>query len=345
MKEKLREIIDKAKADLAAAPDLKAIEDIRVGIFGKKGELTQILRGMGALSPEERPQIGALANETRERIEQFIEERREALSADEKNARFRAEALDVTAPGRRAKIGRKHPMTMVIEEIEDLFIGMGYSVAEGPEIETDRYNFEALNVPANHPAKDEQDTFYINGEFLLRTQTSSVQIRTMENLKPPILIIAPGKVFRSDEVDATHSPVFHQCEGLVVGENITMGALKGALLEVVERVFGKEIAVRFRPNYFPFTEPSAELDMACHICGGSGVLNGADCPVCKSSGWVELLGCGMVHPNVLRGVGIDPLKYSGFAFGMGLERLALRRYEITDMRQLFENDVRFLKQF
>lgn len=341
MKEKLLQIKELTIEKLNKTSDLKELEEIRVEILGKKGELTSILKGMGGLSSEERPIIGQLANEVRTSIEEKINSIKKSLLAKEQEIKLKAEKIDVTMPGKTKKIGNKHPMTQVIDDIKNIFIGMGYEIAEGPEIETAYYNFEALNIPKNHPARDEQDTFYINGlgDFVLRTQTSPVQVRVMENKDMPIKIIAPGRVYRSDEVDATHSPVFHQLEGLVIDKNITMGDLKGALTVFAKELLGKDTKVRFRPHHFPFTEPSAEMDASCFSCGGKG------CRVCKNSGWIELLGCGMVHPKVLEMAGIDPKVYSGFAFGMGLERVTMQKYAITDLRLLFENDVKFLEQF
>ncbi len=341
MKEKLLQIKELTIEKLNKTSDLKELEEIRVEILGKKGELTSILKGMGGLSSEERPIIGQLANEVRTSIEEKINSIKKSLLAKEQEIKLKAEKIDVTMPGKTKKIGNKHPMTQVIDDIKNIFIGMGYEIAEGPEIETAYYNFEALNIPKNHPARDEQDTFYINGlgDFVLRTQTSPVQVRVMENKDMPIKIIAPGRVYRSDEVDATHSPVFHQLEGLVIDKNITMGDLKGALTVFAKELLGKDTKVRFRPHHFPFTEPSAEMDASCFACGGKG------CRVCKNSGWIELLGCGMVHPKVLEMAGIDPKLYSGFAFGMGLERVTMQKYAITDLRLLFENDVKFLEQF
>jgi phenylalanyl-tRNA synthetase alpha chain len=341
VKEKLGEIIASLSARLDAAAAVKDVEELRVWALGKKGELTQILKGMGALSPEERPAAGQIANEARARIESMLEERASALRGAELERRLKDEAIDITMPGKAPERGSRHPMNAVIDEMSRLFIGMGFEIAEGPEIETDYYNFEALNTPEHHPARDDSDTFYFEGSggFMLRTATSPMQVRVMESRKPPIRIICPGKVFRSDDVDATHSPVFHQVEGLVVDKGITMGDLKGALSVFAREMFGVNTKTRFRPHYFPFTEPSAEMDVSCFVCGGAG------CRVCKQSGWIELLGCGMVHPKVLRMSGIDPNVYSGFAFGMGLERVAMTRFGITDMRLLYENDVRFLKQF
>ena len=341
MKEKLQEIRKKALEGITNAVDLKSIDELKVSLLGKKGELTQILKSMGTLSKEERPVMGQLANEVRAEIENALEKSKAAISEKEREFKMAAEKIDVTMPGRRRELGHKHPMTKVINDIRDIFVGMGYEIAEGPEVETAYYNFEALNIPKEHPARDEQDTFYVNGEgdFLLRTQTSPMQVRVMEKGKLPIKIIAPGRVYRADEVDATHSPIFHQLEGLVVDKGITMGDLKGALAEFAKELFGRDTRVRFRPHHFPFTEPSAEMDASCFACGGKG------CRVCKDSGWIEVLGCGMVHPKVLEMSGIDSKEYSGFAFGMGLERVAMQKYAITDLRLLFENDVRFLKQF
>lgn len=339
MKEKLQSIKQQAMERLKDVKELKALDEIRVEFLGKKGELTQVLRGMKDLSAEERPIIGQMANEVREAIEGKIEEAKNILAAKAQEMKLKSEVIDVTMPGRRRKLGHRHPMNLVVDEIKDIFLGMGYKIAEGPEIETEYYNFEALNIPAEHPARDEQDTFYINKNFMLRTATSPIQVRVMENEKPPIRIICPGKVYRSDEVDATHSPVFHQLEGLVVDKNITFADLKGALEVFAKELLGDEVKVRFRPHFFPFTEPSAEMDASCVACGGEG------CRICKGSGWIEILGCGMVHPKVLKMAGIDPDVYTGFAFGMGLERLAMSKYGIKDLRLFVENDVRFLDQF
>ena len=340
----MREKLDSIKADALKAleeiTDLKALEDLRLKLFGKKGDLTAALKGLSELSKEERPAAGQMVNDARAYLEDRVSRRQKDLAKAAMSLSLKIETIDVTMPGKRPyQLGHKHPMTLVTDEIKNIFIGLGYEIAEGPEIEEDYYNFEALNIPKNHPARDEQDTFYVEGGFVLRTQTSPVQIRTMENKKPPIKIIAPGRVFRSDETDATHSPVFHQLEGLVVDEGITMGDLKGALEVFAKELFGEKTRVRFRPHHFPFTEPSAEMDVSCFACGGNG------CRVCKGSGWIELLGCGMVHPKVLSGCGIDPDVYTGFAFGMGIERSAMQRYNIADLRLLYENDVRFLKQF
>ena len=339
MKEKLEQIREKAVREIQNSDGLAKLNEVRVAFLGKKGELTAVLKGMKDVLPEERPVVGQLVNDTRESIERLIEETKAKLEAAERELRLQQEVIDVTLPAKKNRVGHRHPNTIALEEVERIFVGMGYEVVEGPEVEYDYYNFEALNIPANHPAKDEQDTFYINDKILLRTQTSPVQVREMEKGKLPIRMIAPGRVFRSDEVDATHSPSFHQVEGLVVDKHITFADLKGTLAEFARQLFGAETKVKFRPHHFPFTEPSAEVDVTCFKCGGKG------CRFCKGSGWIEILGCGMVHPRVLKMSGIDPEEYSGFAFGMGLERIALLKYEIDDMRLLYENDSRFLKQF
>lgn len=339
MKEKLEQIKANAMREIQNSDGLAKLNDVRVAFLGKKGELTAVLKSMKDVLPEERPMVGQLVNETRESIEKLIEETKAKLEAAERDLRLKQEVIDVTLPAKKNKVGHRHPNTIALEEVENIFIGMGYEVVEGPEVEYDYYNFEALNIPANHPAKDEQDTFYINDEIVLRTQTSPVQVREMEKGKLPIRMIAPGRVFRSDEVDATHSPSFHQIEGLVVDKNITFADLKGTLAEFAKELFGEDTKVKFRPHHFPFTEPSAEVDVTCFKCGGKG------CRLCKGSGWIEILGCGMVHPRVLKMSGIDPDEYTGFAFGVGLERIALLKYEIDDMRLLYENDDRFLKQF
>ncbi len=339
MKEQLNNIKEQASKDLKQISSTDELENIRLKYLGKKGELTSVLRGMGALSGEERPVIGQLANEVRELIENKIEEAKKELNKKESIKRISCESIDVTIPGKRKELGTKHPLTVILDEIKDVFIGMGYEIAEGPEIELDYYNFEALNLPKGHPARDTQDTFYITDNILLRTQTSPVQIRTMENAKLPIKIICPGRVYRSDAVDATHSPVFHQVEGLVVDKGITMGDLIGTLQLFSKSLFGENTKIRLRPHHFPLTEPSAEVDVSCWVCGGKG------CRVCKGEGWIEILGAGMVHPKVLEICGIDSEIYSGFAFGLGLERTAMGRFNIDDMRLLYENDVRFLKQF
>ena len=339
MKAALEAIATSAFAQLDAAADLKEIDEIRVKYLGKKGELTNILKQMGKLSAEERPIIGQLANQVRAGIEVKIEEAKSAMEAKLLNQRLAEETLDVTMPGKQAKIGKKHPLNLVLDEIKDIFIGMGFHIAQGPEVELDYYNFEALNIPKDHPARDTQDTFYISDNVVLRTQTSPVQIRTMEQEKPPIRIIAPGRVYRSDEVDATHSPLFHQIEGLVVDKDITMADLKGTLEVFAKRLYGEDSVVRFRPHHFPFTEPSCEMDVQCFHCHGEG------CRLCKGEGWIEILGGGMVHPKVLQNGGVDPEEYSGFAFGIGLERVVMRRFNIDDLRLFYENDVRFLDMF
>ena len=339
MKEQLLSMKKKAEEALSGTKELPDLEDIRVRMLGKKGELTAILRGMGALSAEERPVIGQLANEVRSFIEKRLDEKKNALLSAARREQLKAEALDVTMAGREPQLGKTHPLTTVLDEIKDIFIGMGFSIAEGPEVEYDYYNFEALNIPKDHPARDTQDTFYINDNVVLRSQTSSVQVRVMEKQKPPIRVIAPGRVYRSDAVDATHSPVFHQIEGLVVDKGITMGDLKGTLETFMKTLYGNDAVLRFRPHHFPFTEPSAEVDVSCFVCGGKG------CRVCKGEGFIELLGAGMVHPKVLERCGIDRSIYSGFAFGLGLERIVMRRMNIDDMRLLYENDLRFLNQF
>ncbi|MBP1581629.1 MAG: phenylalanine--tRNA ligase subunit alpha [Oscillospiraceae bacterium] len=339
MKAALEAIELSAFAALDAAADLKEIDDLRVKYLGKKGELTAILKQMDKLSAEERPVIGQLANQIRADIEAKIEECKSAMEAKLLNEKLAAETLDVTMPGKAAPLGKKHPLSIVLDELKDIFIGMGFHIAQGPEVELDYYNFEALNIPKDHPARDTQDTFYISDSVVLRTQTSPVQIRTMEQEKPPIRIIAPGRVYRSDEVDATHSPLFHQIEGLVVDKDITMADLKGTLETFAKRLYGEDSVVRFRPHHFPFTEPSCEMDVQCFHCHGEG------CRLCKGEGWIEILGGGMVHPKVLQNGGIDPEEYSGFAFGIGLERVVMRRYNIDDLRLFYENDVRFLEQF
>ena len=339
MKNKLEQIRKEAMEALGGLHDLGQLEEFRVKKLGKKGELTQVLRGMGSLPPEERPIIGQLANEIRNELEEGLRKRTAALKQAAMEKQLEAETIDVTIPGKRPVLGKLHPITKVLNELTEIFLGMGFDIAEGPEVEWDSYNFEALNIPKNHPARDVQDTFYINENMLLRTHTSPVQIRTMLRQKPPIKIICPGRVYRSDAVDATHSPIFHQIEGLVVDRNITMGDLKGVLDVFAKKVFGPGTRTKFRPHHFPFTEPSAEVDVTCAICHGEG------CRICSHTGWIEILGAGMVHPKVLQYCGIDPEVYSGFAFGMGLDRITKLKYGIDDIRLLFENDIRFLKQF
>ncbi|WP_313188014.1 phenylalanine--tRNA ligase subunit alpha [Lacrimispora sp.] len=339
MKDQLEKIKQEALTQIEASDALEKLNDIKVAYLGKKGELTSVLKSMKDVAPEDRPKVGQMVNDARAVIEGKLEDAISALQKKAREEQLKKEVIDVTLPGRRNKVGHTHPNTIALEEVERIFVGMGYEVIEGPEVEYDSYNFEKLNIPKNHPARDEQDTFYISDNIVLRSQTSPVQVRTMEKGKLPIRMLAPGRVFRSDEVDATHSPSFHQIEGLVIDKNITFADLKGTLAEFARELFGPETKVKFRPHHFPFTEPSAEMDVTCFKCGGKG------CRFCKGSGWIEILGCGMVHPNVLTMSGIDPNEYSGFAFGVGLERIALLKYEIDDMRLLYENDIRFLKQF
>ena len=339
MKQQLESIRLAALEQIENAKTPAEIDDIRVRVLGKKGEVTAILKQMGKLSAEERPVMGALANEVREACEKAIEEKLEKIKAELLEKQLVEEELDITLPGNEFEMGKRHPIQLVLDELKEIFLGMGFSVASGPEVELDKYNFEMLNMPKSHPSRDTQDTFYITENIVLRTQTSPVQVRTMLNEKLPIRIIAPGRVYRADEVDATHSPLFHQIEGLVIDENITMADLKGTLEAFVKNMFGPETKVRFRPHHFAYTEPSAEMDMTCFKCGGKG------CRLCKGEGWIEILGSGIVNPVVLEACGIDSTKYSGFAFGMGLERLTMMRYDIDDMRLMYENDMRFLSQF
>lgn len=339
MKEKLIALEQQAIERIHNCETLETLNDMRVQYLGKKGELTSMLKSLKEVAPEERPMVGQMVNDVRQAIEKLLDEKKTAFAKAVREAQMKMETIDVTLPAKKPKLGHRHPNTIALEEVERIFIGMGYEVVEGPEVEYDYYNFEALNIPANHPAKDEQDTFYINSNILLRTQTSSVQVHEMEKGKLPIRMIAPGRVYRSDEVDATHSPSFNQVEGLVIDKNITFADLKGTLAQMAKELFGEETKVKFRPHHFPFTEPSAEVDVSCFKCGGKG------CRFCKGSGWIEILGCGMVHPHVLEMSGIDPNEYTGFAFGVGLERIALLKYEIDDLRLLYENDTRFLKQF
>lgn len=339
MKKQLEEIRQLASKTIDQFKSKAELEEARIKFLGKKGELTAILKQMGKLSTEERPIIGQLANEIRADIEDAIAKKATQLKAIEMEVKLKSEKIDVTMPGTARTLGHKHPLTIVLDELKDIFLGMGFDVAEGPEVELDYYNFEALNIPKNHPARDTQDTFYISDNIVLRTQTSSVQVRVMETSEPPIRVIAPGRVYRSDAVDATHSPIFHQVEGLVVDKGINMGDLKGTLESFAKRLYGDDTKIRLRPHHFPFTEPSCEIDVSCFKCGGKG------CSMCKGEGWIEILGGGMVHPTVLRNGGIDPEVYSGFAFGVGLERLAMFRFNIDDMRLFYENDLRFLEQF
>ena len=339
MKERLQELAENARVRIEESEGLDKLNDVRVAYLGKKGELTAILKGMKDVSPEERPKVGQLVNETRAKIEGLLEESRQKLEEAVREEKMKAEVIDVTLPAKKSRIGHRHPNSIALEEVERIFIGMGYEVVEGPEVEYADYNFTKLNIPENHPARDEQDTFFINNSILLRSQTSPVQARAMEKGKLPIRMIAPGRVFRSDEVDATHSPSFHQIEGLVIDKNITFADLKGTLEVFAKELFGPETKTKFRPHHFPFTEPSAEVDVSCFKCGGKG------CRFCKGSGWIEILGCGMVHPNVLRMCGIDPDEYTGFYVNIGLDRLVMMRYGVDDVRLFHSADLRFLKQF
>ncbi len=339
MKEALQQILDEAKARLQEVQNIQEAEDVRIKVLGKKGQLTGILKSMGSLSPEERKELGMQANKAKGEIEAMLNRTFEQLKEKAQEAKFKAEKIDVTEPGKEHKLGTKHPVTITIEEISKVFKSMGFTLTEGPEVETVYNNFDALNAGPNHPARDWTDTFYINDDVLLRTQTSPVQVRTLKSQKPPIRVFAPGRCFRCDTPDATHSPMFHQVEGLVVDEGITMADLKGVLDSFAKQMFGEETRTKFRPHHFPFTEPSAEMDVSCFKCGGKG------CRVCKGSGWIEILGCGMVHPSVLKVGGIDTEKYTGFAFGMGVERVAMLKYGIDDIRLLYENDMRFIEQF
>ncbi len=347
MRQQLESIKAQALSDIQNAADLAALDAVRVRVLGKKGELTAVLKQMGKLSAEERPVMGQMANAVRAELEAELEQRKAELEASALEARLAAEAVDVTIPGKEIAMGHQHPMNKVLQEVKELFIGMGYTIVDGPEIEEAAYNFTRLNIEEGHPSRDRSDTFYFDDEdsVLLRTQTSPMQIRVMENQQPPIRILAPGRVFRKDEADATHSPMFHQIEGLVVDEGITMGDLKGALETLIKRLYGEDAVVRFRPHHFPFTEPSCEVDMQCFKCHGTGETGGQVCSTCHGEGWIELLGAGMVHPKVLEGCGIDPKKYSGFAFGIGLERMAMGRLRFNDLRLIFDNDIRFLSQF
>ena len=339
MNEKLSVIREEALAAVKAASSTAELNDIRVRVLGKKGELTAILRSMGSLAPEDRPKVGQMVNEARAEIESAVEARTAALAAQERDARLKAEALDVTIPGKKRPLGKLHPLTQTYYEMRDIFVGMGFTVAEGPEVEYDKYNFTMLNIPKDHPARDMQDTFYVNDDIVLRTHTSPVQVRTMLSKKPPIRIISPGRVYRSDDVDATHSPIFNQIEGLVIDKGVTMADLRGVLDVFAKELYGEHTKTRLRPSYFPFTEPSAEVDLSCMACGGKG------CRICKGSGWIEILGSGMVNPKVLEMCGIDPEVYSGFAFGIGIDRVCNAKFGISDIRLLYENDLRFLSQF
>ena len=347
MKEQLEQIKLQAISALQEASTPAALEELRVRFLGKKGELTAVLKMMGKLSAEERPVMGQMANSVRAVIEEKLEQRKAAINAAVMEAKLASEAIDVTIPGETVSLGHQHPMNMVLQQVKDIFVGMGYTVVDGPEVELASYNFTRLNIEEGHPSRDRSDTFYFTDDdaVLLRTQTSPMQIRFMENNKPPLCMLAPGRVFRKDEADATHSPMFHQIEGLVVDEHITMGDLKGALVAIMKQIYGEDSEMRFRPHHFPFTEPSCEMDMQCHKCHGTGEVDGQVCSTCHGEGWIELLGAGMVHPQVLENCGIDSEKYSGFAFGIGLERTAMGRMKINDLRLIFDNDVRFLNQF
>lgn len=339
MQEKLMQIQEVALKEIEEASNSAALSDIRVKYLGKKGELTTILKSMGGLSKEERPIVGKMVNDVKKVVEEKLDAAINAIKEKEKNEKLQNEIIDITLPGKKNELGKRHPLELTLERIKDIFISMGFSIEDGPEVELDHYNFEALNIPKNHPARSEQDTFYINDNIVLRTQTSPVQIRTMENQEPPIKMISPGKVYRSDAVDPTHSPIFYQMEGLVVAKGVTFADLKGTLELFAKKMFGDKVQTKFRPHHFPFTEPSAEMDASCYVCGGKG------CNVCKGSGWIELLGCGMVHPNVLRNCGINPEVYSGFAFGFGIDRMVMLSYGLDDIRLLYESDMRFLNQF
>ena len=339
MKEKIEEIKKQSIKEIENCTTQKELNELKVKYLGKKGDLTTVLRGMGALAPEERPIIGSLVNQVRDKLNELFTEKEENFKKKELEKRLLTEKIDITEPSKKIELGSLHPITQIIKEVEEIFLGMGYKIADGPEVEKAIYNFDKLNTPPDHPARDIQDTFYITDDVVLRSQTSPVQARVMENQEPPIKIICPGAVYRSDSVDATHSPVFHQIEGLVVDKNISMTDLKGTLEMFAKKCLGENTKIRFRPHHFPFTEPSAEADVSCFVCGGKG------CRVCKGEGWIELLGCGMVHPNVFKNCGIDPDVYTGFAFGFGVERIAMAKFGIEDMRLLYENDVRFLKQF
>ena len=339
MEEKLTAIKEAALNEIASVENSAALEEIRVKYLGKKGELTTILRGMGSLSPEERPVVGKLVNIAKNEVETKLEEVGSKIKEKEKKAKLASEVIDITLPGKKQVIGKRHPLDQTLESMKNIFISMGFTIEEGPEVELDHYNFEALNIPKNHPARSEQDTLYINDSLVLRTQTSPVQVRTMEKQSLTIKMISPGKVYRSDDVDATHSPIFYQMEGLVVDKGVTFADLKGTLELFAKKMFGDKVKTKFRPHHFPFTEPSAEMDATCFVCEGKG------CKVCKNSGWIEILGCGMVHPDVLRNCGIDPEIYSGFAFGFGVDRMVMLKYGIDDIRLLYESDMRFLNQF
>ena len=339
MRDRLETLVERALSSIESARSAEALEEVRVKILGRKGELTSLLRQMKQIDPDDRPAFGAMVNAARDRLQQELERRVQAMEARERARKLELDTIDVTMPGRIRPAGALHPLTQGIREVTQIFVQMGFTVVEGPEIETDFYNFEALNTPPFHPARDVQDTFYVNDSVLLRTQTSPMQVRQMERQAPPVRVVVPGKVYRRDPMDATHSPVFHQIEGLLVDKDVTFADLAGTLTQFARSFYGKDRKVRFRPHYFPFTEPSAEMDVSCALCGGQG------CRVCKYEGWIEILGSGMVHPNVLRAVGYDPEELTGFAFGMGVERIVMLRHGFDDMRLLYENDLRFLGQF
>ncbi|MCK4739529.1 MAG: phenylalanine--tRNA ligase subunit alpha [Deltaproteobacteria bacterium] len=344
MKDKLQKIEEELKSTLAQAGALEEVVAIKTSFLGRKSPLSALLKGLGALSPEERKSAGGVINKTKQTLTLVVDARLDELKKEALSSKLAKERIDVTLPGRLTQVGRLHPVTQTLDEVEEIFISMGFEVAEGPEVETDYYNFEALNIPKDHPAREMQDTFYISDDTCLRTHTSPVQVRVMENRTPPLRVIAPGTVYRRDS-DVTHTPMFHQVEGFMVDENITFADLKGVLTQFLRRLFGADKAVRFRPSFFPFTEPSAEVDIACVICDGSGVFQNTPCRICKGSGWIEILGAGMVHPEVFKYVGYDPEKYSGFAFGIGMERVTMLKHGIDDLRLFFENDLRFLSQF
>lgn len=339
MQEKLNSIKETALSEIASVTTTEAVQELKVKFLGKKGELTTILKSMGGLSKEERPVVGKMVNDVKKIVEEKLEEAAAKIKEKEKAEKLRSEVIDITLPGNKKVIGKRHPLELTLEKMKDIFISMGFTIEDGPEVELDHYNFEALNIPKNHPARSEQDTLYINDNIVLRTQTSPVQVRVMEKQEPPIKMISPGKVYRADSVDPTHSPIFYQMEGLVIDKGVTFADLKGTLELFAKKMFGDNVKTKFRPHHFPFTEPSAEMDATCFVCGGKG------CNVCKNSGWIELLGCGMVHPQVLRNCGLDPEVYSGFAFGFGVDRMVMLNYGLDDIRLLYESDMRFLNQF
>lgn len=339
MEEKIKKIKEEALKDIESSKDFKSLTDLKIKYLGKKSELSLMLKQIGSVEPEKRKEIGKTVNQAFEEIKEKLTKELGKIREEELQKEMEKEKVDITLPGKTFKLGKKHPLTIVLDEINDIFVSMGFTIVDGPEIETDYYNFEALNIPKNHPARDTQDTFYVSDNLLLRSQTSPVQVRVMEKTSPPIKIISPGRVYRADEIDSTHSPVFHQVEGLLIDKNVSMANLKKTLEIFVKKLYGDETKTRFRPHHFPFTEPSAEMDISCFKCGGSG------CSLCKNEGYIEILGCGMVHPDVLKRCNIDPEIYSGFAFGLGLERIVMMRYNINDLRLFYENDTRFLQQF